>query len=392
MAFLSKGAEQHLTVEQDYPIIDSVVAVKGVPVKNVIYMIGDGMGFPHVSTAWVANKGKLNMDRFPVTGMARTWCSNKLITDSAAAGTALATGSKTTYGTVGMSPEGKNLNSLLVHAQGQGKATGVIVTCDLTDATPAAFFSHVPKRAMAIDIAGFLPESRIDFFVAGGMSKLKKRPDGRDILDEMRQKGYEVSINRDQLKETRGNKVCAILADKNLPSPRERGNVLEKAVEKGMDVLSRNENGFFLMVEGSKIDKAAHKGDLAVMIDEIFDFDRAVGKALQWAESHPGTLVVVTADHNTGGLTLLGGDKKTGKVVCDFSTTSHNGVSVPVFAFGAGADSFTGIYENIEIPKKILAAMKNGSAKGLGEVVKGREACHQMENGGVGLEKKGIDR
>lgn len=385
---LSVGADRKATIVQDYPIIDVNGTVEHVPVKNVIYMIGDGMGFSHIFTGWTANKGKLNLDRFPVTGMARTWSADNLITDSAAAGTALASGTKTTNGTIGMSPTGEKLNSLAVHAKGMGKSTGVVVTCDLTDATPAAFFAHVPKRKQSFDIAAFLPESGLDYVVGGGKSKFDKRPDGRDLLGEMKAKGYDVALDRAHLEGAKGNKICAILADKHLPVPEKRGNLLEKSVEKGLEVLSRNKNGFFMMVEGSMIDKSAHVMDLDLMLAELFDFDRAVGKVLKWAAAHPGTLVVVTADHHTGGLTLLGGDKAKGEVVCHFSSTNHNEVAVPVFASGAGAKVFTGVYENTDIPRKILEAMKSGAQ------TKGRqkEACHHHADGKVRLEKVGVAR
>ena len=382
----SLGKEQIFSIGKDYPVVKPGDVSSDEPVKNVVYMIGDGMGFSHIFTAWVANKGKLNLDGFPVAGMARTWCADKVITDSAAAGTALACGSKTKKGMVGLSPSGERLDSLIVHAADMGKSTGMVVTCDVTDATPASFFAHVPKRTMAWDIASFLPASRIDFLVAGGLSKLQKRPDGRDILGEMKKEGYSIALDRAELEASTGGRLCAILAPGHLAHPGERGDVMSKAVKKGLDVLARNKKGFFMVVEGSKIDKAAHKNDLGLMMEEIFDFDRTIGVVLQWASSHPGTLVVVTADHNTGGLTLLGGDKEKGEVICHFSSGEHNEAAAPVFAFGAGAEKFTGIYENTDIQKKILEAMKHDSARKESR----KKACHQKHLGEVGLEKQAV--
>lgn len=379
--FLTAGGEHKFSGWKDYPVAKPADAPLNKPVENVIFMIGDGMGFPQISAAWVANRGKLNMDRFPVVGMARTWCANRLITDSAAAGTALASGTKTTKGTVGMNPVGEKTDSLVAHASRMGKSTGVVVTCDVTDATPAAFFSHVPNRSMGFEIASFLPESGIDFVAAGGLSKVENRPDGRNLLDEMEKDGYQIIRDGEKLAGAQGNKVCAILAPDHWPEPQKRGDLLGKAVMKGLDVLSRNEKGFFLMVEGSKIDKAAHKNNLALMLEETLDFDQTVGKVLAWAAAHPGTLVVVTADHHTGGLTLLGGDTKKGEVVCHFSSENHNEIAVPVFAFGAGAENFSGVYENTELCKKILEAMK-----------KGAEACHHSPAKELGLEKKASSR
>ncbi len=355
--------EQVYTLEKDYPVHQVAAAPSDVPVKNVIFMIGDGMGMHHVFTAWAANRGKLNLENCPVTGLAKTWCSDKLITDSAASGTALATGHKTTYGTVGMAPDGKKLDSLVDDAAGLGKSTGVVVTCDLTDATPSAFCANAPKRSLAYDLAACFPTSKADFIFGGGSSKFEGRPDGRDLFDEMKKGGYTVARNWDETAAIQKGKVFSVVDKGNLAKPSERGDVLEKAVLKALDMLSSNDKGFFLMVEGSKIDKEAHANNLPVMLDELYDFDRTVGKVLSWASQHPGTLVVITADHNTGGLTLIGGDKEKGEVKCKFSTGNHNEVAVPVYAYGAGSGVFTGVYENTEICNRIREALKAGASK-----------------------------
>ncbi|WPX40775.1 alkaline phosphatase [Akkermansia sp. N21116] len=366
MAYASAWAakvdiEQVYTFEKDYPVKAVAAVPSDVPVKNVIFMIGDGMGMHHVFTAWAANKGKLNLEHCTVTGLAKTWCTDKLITDSAASGTALASGSKTTYGTVGMTPDGKKLDSLVDDAAGMGKSTGVVVTCDLTDATPAAFCANAPNRSQAWDIAACFPTSKADFIFGGGSAKFEGRPDGRNLFAEMKKAGYTIARNWEETDAVKEGRVFAVVDKGNLAKPSERGDVLEKAVMKAIDILAGNKKGFFLMVEGSKIDKEAHANNLPVMLDELYDFDRTVGKVLSWASQHPGTLVVITADHNTGGLTLIGGDKEKGEVKCKFSTGNHNEVAVPVYAYGAGSGVFTGVYENTEICNRIREALKNGS-------------------------------
>lgn len=353
--------EQVYTLEKDYPVQKVEATPTDVPVKNVVFMIGDGMGMSHVFTAWAANKGKLNLENCPVTGLAKTWCSNKLVTDSAAAGTALATGHKTTYGTVGMTPDGKKLDSLVDDAAGMGKSTGVVVTCDLTDATPASFCANAPHRSKAWDIAACFPESGADFIFGGGSAKFENRPDGRDLFAEMKKAGYAVARSWEETDAVKSGKVFSAVDKGNLAKPSDRGNVLEKATMKAIDLLSGNDKGFFLMVEGSKIDKEAHANNLPVMLDEVFDFDRTVGKVLDWASRHPGTLVVITADHNTGGLTMIGGDKEKGEVTCKFSTGNHNETVVPVYAYGAGSGAFTGVYENTDISNRIRDALKSGN-------------------------------
>ncbi|WP_418674225.1 alkaline phosphatase, partial [Akkermansia sp.] len=139
--------------------------------------------------------------------------------------------------------------------------------------------------------------------------------------------------------------------------------VLRQATLKALETLSRNPRGFFLMVEGSNIDKAAHHGKLAEMMEEIFDFDRTAGAVLEWAARHPGTLVVITADHNTGAFSLSGGNLEKGEITALFSSGNHDGVAVPVYAFGSGSGAFTGIYENTDIFRKIMAAMKGEENK-----------------------------
>lgn len=342
-----------------------VIAIKptpeDVPVKNVIFMIGDGMGMEHLFAGLTANKGKLNIENCPVVGISKTSCANKLVTDSAASGTAMAVGEKVNYGSVGINPEGKELPSLTVKAAELGKSTGIAVTCELNDATPASFSSHNKERSKAYELIGKLPESRVDFFFGGGSKYFENRPDKRDIFEEMEKKGFKISRSWDELSTQVEGKALAVVAQENLPVPEDRVGVLSKASMKAISLLSKNKNGFFLMIEGSKIDKEAHANNLPVMIQEVLDFDKTAGEVLAWASKHPGTLVVITADHNTGSFNIIGGETEKGEVVGKFSSTNHNGLSVPVYAYGAGSRSFSGIYENTELFHKINALMNAGA-------------------------------
>ena len=157
--------------------------------------------------------------------------------------------------------------------------------------------------------------------------------------------------------------TLAVTAPGNLPPPSRRGDVLRRATLKALDTLSRNPEGFFLMVEGSNIDKAAHRNNLEEMMEELLDFDRAAGAVLDWASKHPGTLVVITADHNTGAFALTGGNREKGEINAQFGSGNHDGMAVPVYAFGAGSGAFTGIYENTDIFHKIMKAFKKGTVK-----------------------------
>ena len=257
-----------------------------------------------------------------------------MITDSGASGTALATGHKTRYHSVGVDPEGKPLATLTDLAAAKKKSTGVVVTCRLNDATPAAFCAHNRDREAAEEIIADYVECGVDFILGGGKRYFCERKDGRDIMEEMRALGYQTPENKEQLDAIENGKVLAVWADHDLPHPAERGEMLAESTVKALEFLSRNKKGFFLMVEASQIDDYGHSNQLGSLVEEV------------------------TADHETGGLTLVGGALERGEIVGKFSTGSHSGVMVPVYAFGPGAKAFTGIYENTDIFEKIKSLLK----------------------------------
>lgn len=326
-------------------------------VKNVILMIGDGMGFTQVSTAWVANRGKLNMDNLNYSGMVRTYAANRLITDSGASGTAMATGQKTSYHSVGVDMHGKPLPSLIDLSNEKGLATAVVVTCGLTDATPAAFCASHVDRDMEMAIALDYLNCNADYILGGGRRYFSGREDGRDVLNEMQQAGYQVTTNWEETRKIASGKVFAVLENGQLPLASDRGGLWQEAVMHALQLVSQHENGFFAMFEGSRIDDAGHWHDIPVLVQEIFDFDQTIGKVLQWAEKDGETLVIVLADHETGGLTLLDGDIASGYVKGHFSTGGHSNIMVPVFAWGPQANQFTGVFENTEIFHKIAQVL-----------------------------------
>lgn len=179
----------------------------------------------------------------------------------------------------------------------------------------------------------------------------------------MQAQGYRVARTWEEAGALPPGKTLAVTAPGNLPPPSKRGDVFRQAALKALDTLSRNPDGFFLMIEGSNIDKAAHSSNLEEMMEELLDFDRTAGAVLDWASKHPGTLVVITADHNTGAFALTGGSREKGEITARFGSGSHDGVAVPVYAFGAGSGDFTGIYENTDIFNKIMNALKKGADK-----------------------------
>ncbi|MGV8137745.1 MAG: alkaline phosphatase [Mangrovibacterium sp.] len=337
--------------DQPYDIV-RVKPIKDGHVKNVILMIGDGMGLSQVSAAWVANRGKLNLDNCSYTGFSRTWCANKLITDSGAAGTAMATGKKAAYHSISVDMQGNPLSSLTDLARGKGLKTGIVVTCGLYDATPAAFCANNADRDQEEEIAAGYLDCQVDYIFGGGRDKFSKRSDRRNLLTEMKQKGYQVYTNWDETRRLLPGRVICIPEEGQLPLARERGDLFAKASLQAIQMLDNNK-GFFAMLEGSRIDDCGHWNDLPKLIDEVLDFDRSIGEVLKWAEKDGETLVIVLADHETGGLILLDGDLKSGSVTGSFSSKEHSGILVPVYAYGPGAEEFSGIYENTEIFYKI---------------------------------------
>lgn len=320
--------------------------------KNIIMMIGDGMGLEQISCAWVANKGTLNIDQMPVVGFQRTYSANRLITDSAAGGTALATGSKTNNGFVGVTPDGQDLESLMVKAQKAGKRTGVAVTCRLNDATPADFCCHNESRDEAEDIVADYLDSNVDFIAGGGIRFWKDREDGRDIIDEFSKKGYATCLDPQSLANAESLPLVAVLADLELPVAAKRGNLFRDMTKKALDLLSKdNDKGFFLMLEGSCIDDWCHENNIDLAVGEMLDFDRTLGDVLEWAKADGNTLVIVTADHATGALTLQGGNLETGELEVNFANDGHNGIAVPYYVFGPGSENFGGILENTDIAR-----------------------------------------
>ena len=351
---------QYYATPNPYEIVSVQEPSQDNEVRNVIIMIGDGMGLEQVSCAWVVNHGKLNFDNFPYVGLSRTWCTDRLITDSGAGGTALAAGQKTAESHVGTAADNSDLASVLVKAKELGKKTGVAVTCHLADATPCDFCCHNEYRYNQDDLIADYVECGVDYISGGGLDWFTvNRKDGRDITKEMAAAGYTVALTEDELMKAE-LPVIGILAPDNLPVAMERGDLYRHTVARGLDILSREsgDNGFVMMLEGSCIDDWLHGNDIGKAMEELLDFDRTIGDVLKWAEADGHTLVVVTADHATGCLTLQDGDLEKGEIGVYFASESHNGIAVPIYAWGPGSEAFTGIKENEEWGQIIASFVK----------------------------------
>ena len=344
------------TMLQPYETV-SVKEPKGRKVKNIIFMIGDGMGLEQISAAWVCNGGKLNLDNFTNVGIQRTYSANKLVTDSAAAGTALATGHKTDNGMISMTPDTVAVKSLAEEAMEKGKRTGAAVTCRVNDATPAVFFSHSASRKNQEDIVEQMAGSGVYFLAGGGTKFWRDREDGKDISEDVKARGYSYVETKEDLMAVENGPVIALMDTYELKPSLDRGDILPASVTKALELLD-NRKGFFLMIEGSMIDDGGHDNKAGHTMEEIFDFDRTLGIVLEWAAKDGQTLVIVTADHATGGMTLLGGSIDEKRIRVNYSTTGHNGIALPVFAWGPHSEDFVGIYENTELSDRIRALIR----------------------------------
>lgn len=318
-------------------------------------MIGDGMGLAQAYTGMTASETPLVFEQFPYTGLSKTYSANNYVTDSAAGGTALACGQKTNNGMIGMTPDETPVYSILYLLAQQGWSTGVIATSPITDATPASFVAHQPKRSMQEEIAADFLMNTPDVFIGGGSKYFNQRSDKRNLFAELEQKGYEVANSLENVKASKSPKLVALLAEGGMPSMLDgRGDMLPAATEKAIELLKNDKKGFFLMVEGSQIDWQSHANKTEGVIAEVVDFSNAVQKALDFARKDGHTLVIVTADHETGGMSITDGDINKHEVYADFSTKGHSAIPVPVYAYGPGAEQFSGFMENTDMKGKIL--------------------------------------
>lgn len=321
--------------------------------KNVILMIGDGMSTPQIYAAMLASEFPTAFERFPVCGLVKTNSQSHKITDSAAGGTAIATGHKTNNGMIGMNADSISVPSMLELLSEKGMKTGLVVTSYITHATPASFVAKNINRnnyeEIALDIAS---SDKVDLLIGGGRKHFTDRKDGRNLIDEMTNSGwnyYDTLYNNIEHKE----KLIILANDKHLPAYKERSTFLPDATSLALENL-KNENGFFLMVEGSQIDFAGHDKDSTYLVDEMLDFNNTINNVLEFAEKNPNTLVIVTADHETGGLTIIDPNETYSRNEFKFSTGSHTPLLVPIFAIGPGSQNFTGIMDNTDIIKKIM--------------------------------------
>jgi alkaline phosphatase len=352
---------------------------------SVILFIGDGMGAgQRMAARWfsVGPDGQLGMDALPVQGRARTLSIGGVVTDSAAAATALATGVKTRNGSISMDPNRVSLTTLLELAKADGKAVGLVSTVQLTSATPASFAAHVPSRSETQAIAVQLVDAGIELLLGGGEEDFLpsgspgacglagRRTDGRDLAEAARQGGVTLLCDAQDLAQVESqsaSRVLGLFARAEMPQP--YAPSLAEMTRVAIEILSRDPSGFFLMIEEGQIDWACHDNDARAAMNLTLELDRAVDVAVEYVESVAGTLLIVTGDHETGGLSVLTGEGGSSHKDGRFQTPTgeafyvnwdeggHTAADVPVSAVGPGADLLAGIYENTWVFDVMIQAL-----------------------------------
>ena len=323
-------------------------------VKNVILFIGDGMGPSQVSLARLSIGGanhRLSFENFPVTGIVFNHSAQNLYTDSAAAATAWAAGVKTKNGFLSVDPENKFLPTIPELLSTKGYLTGLVATSSITHATPAAFYAHIKSRSKEKKIAQMLVESDIAIALGGG-SKFFKLP-----LSDKQIHLIDNGNSLDQDNLTKHSRVLGLFAEGGLDrrlAPPTQLKMTEKALD-FLDKKSSNCSGFFLMSEGSQIDWAGHDNNVQYMLSEFRDFDASVAAAIEFAKNDKHTLILVTADHATGGLVLQ--KPKGSSIRAQWTTTSHDISPINIYAYGPGAELFSGVMDDTEIFDRILQAL-----------------------------------
>lgn len=322
---------------------------------NVIVLLGDGLGLSQITAAWYKNDF-LNLQHYPYSGLVFTQSTNRFVTESGAANTSMMTGSKTNYGFLGIDPYENTLETLYEYTKKQDYLTGIITTSYMADATLAALFSHRKDRheheAIILDYYHNYP----DFAVAGGQKHFDQRSDQKNLLDSLSQKGVHIFYSLNQM--TTINKLPALgMMHESLPPyiSDGRDDFLYQSSQKALELFA--DKPFFLFIEGAHIDKAGHDTNIDIQLEETIEFDRVAGLALDYAKHHANTLIVVLSDHESGALTLLDGDGF--NYIPNYAKDEHSGVMVPVFAYGPGAEEFTGMMDNTDIYFKIKELIDN---------------------------------
>lgn len=322
---------------------------KNIPIQNVILLIGDGNGLTQISSSTLANGGRLSLTQLKSIGLLKTQSADDFTTDSAAAGTALATGEKTNNRAIGVDTSKKPLLNITELLSEHGFLSGCITTDKITGATPASFYAHQKDRSDTLEIAADLLQSKLSLFIGGGSN---------DFQNSQISKHYDILNDVNFIGKSNNAKIGHFLSVESVASVLQgRGNVLSEATKNGLQFLHKKSKPFFLMVEGAQIDSYGHENKVSGIVSEGIDFDQAIAEALKFADKTGNTLVIITADHETSGFSIPQGNLENHMIEGDFTTHDHTGTMVPIFAYGPRSQEFQGVYENSDLFGKIVKVL-----------------------------------
>lgn len=351
---IAKGSIEGVTPQGSYHPTYSSDGSERKPM-NIILMIGDGTGLAQIASGLYANGGELTYANLKHMGWVTTQSADNFITDSAASGTAYSTGQKTYNNAVGVDLLKRPIVNIPEAIVKDGYISGVVSTDDLNGATPACFFAHQPHRRMTDEIWADLPASVLKYFAAGSKDVYEQRPEAtRKAIEQV----FTVVNSLDDPRCATADRLGV------LPPKVETGYIvngrtdfLPRATRQAIDFLNARKEegkGFFLMVEGARIDKACHSNQYESAVRELLDFDQAIAEAIKFADEDGNTLVVISADHETGGLALWKGAPEEGNMEGVYVSRNHTAIPVPIFSYGPHAQDFMGVQGNEQVAQKIL--------------------------------------
>ena len=324
---------------------------------NIIMMIGDGMGLSAISSGMYSNNNYTSLERSEYIGLLKTHSLDNLVTDSAASGTAMSSGVKTYNRTVGLDGNLSSVKSILEICRDRGYTTAIVATSTIVHATPASYYSKVKSRYQYDEIASQLSKSNINFFVGGGEKYFNDRVDGRNLINEM--DDYFFANSLESFKNINSNKIGYLTYyDEPVGKHEGREPSLEDIAQITIQKLKSFDNPFFLLVEGSQIDWGGHDNDSEHLISEMLEFDKTIETVFNFADKDKNTLVVITADHETGGAAIVDGNLEESFVKIKYVSGDHTATMVPIFSLGPYSSLFKGVYDNTEIFDKLEAIIK----------------------------------
>lgn len=326
---------------------------------RIILFVADGAGVGHWTIARVAI-GRLTVDDFEAFGLVDTRGSNHLVTGSAPAATAYATGTRSVMGALGLGPDSLPRPTVLEVGMGKGMSAGLITTTALTDATPAAFFAHYPARDH-LEVARQTTQQDITVLMGGGriVFEFADTDTTESALEQLRAR-YTYVQSATELASVELDTVSTLLglfAERDMPLAGTRVPTLASMTRTALQILDRDPDGFFLMVENEETDTQAHHNEpFDIIAAEMRALDEAIEVAAEYRSQHPETLIIVVSDHETGGLAVHA--DSTGTPTLRYTTRGHTAALVPIFAVGPGSEKFGGMLQNDQVGRELLALVR----------------------------------